>query len=408
MVVQRFGHEVVGGAEAYTRTLATGLAAAGHDIGVITSCATSYADWADVYPPGTTDEAGVTVHRLPVRAPRDNHRFTPLHLRAVDVADTPLWPWAQERWAQMMGPDLDGVEPVLRREAAAADVTVFIGYHYAHTLRLVGIAAAHGATAVIPTAHPEGAFHVGRVGQMFQHADGVVCLSPEEAELVATLYGCGDRTSVVGCPVEPLEAPDDRVVAAVADAHGLERGRYAITVGRIDPAKGSDDAVRFIGNYRRSLDPTFGLVVVGPGGDPAAAAEGVTATGFVGDETKNALVAGAAAVVQPSYMESFSLSLMEGWLLRRPALVQQRSRVLAGHARRSGGGIAYGGYLDFEAALATVTSRPDLARRLGEAGRSYVLETYAWNTIADQFLTALAGATDVGARRLHRTRSTPR
>ena len=83
-------------------------------------------------------------------------------------------------------------------------------------------------------------------------------------------------------------------------------------------------------------------------------------TGFVDETTKVALVAGSEVVLQPSYMESFSLSLMEGWLLERPALVQRRSAVLAGHVARSGGGVAYGDYLDFEAALTTVRTHAEI------------------------------------------------
>ncbi|HEX2575005.1 MAG TPA: glycosyltransferase family 4 protein [Aquihabitans sp.] len=407
-VVQRYGSDFVGGAEKYGRAMATGLAAEGHDVTVVTSCATSYADWADVYEPGTTVDEGVTVHRVPVVAPRDNDRFIPLHLRAVDVHDVPLWPWAQERWAQTMGPDLAGVEPLLAEVAAAVDVTTFIGYHYAHTLRLTRHAAAFGPTMVVPTAHPEGAFHVGRVGQVFQHADRIVCLAPEEAELIDGTYGHGERAVVVPCPVDPIDRPDDDAIAAALDPLGVAPGAYGIVVGRVDPAKGSDDAVRFASAYRIGVDPSFRLVVVGPGGDPTTAVEGVVSTGFVDDATKDALVAGAAVLVQPSYMESFSLALMEGWLLDRPALVQRRSRVLAGHVARSGGGIAYGDHLDFEAALATVLGDPALAARLGAAGHRYVRREFAWDRVAEQFLAAAATASDVGARRLHGQRSPAR
>jgi glycosyltransferase involved in cell wall biosynthesis len=399
-VVQRYGAEVVGGAERYVQAMATGMAAAGHEVHVVTSCATSYEDWADVYVPGTTLEEGVTIHRLAVRAPRDNDRFIPLHLRAVDAGAVPLWPWAQERWAQTMGPDLAGAEAVVAALAAASDVTVLVGYHYSQTLRLTGIAAAYGATVVIPTAHPEGAFHVGWVRQMFEHADRVVCLAHEEADLVAAVHGDGRGILVVPCPVEPLSPPAPSLTERTLERFGLQRGRYAVVVGRVDPAKGSDDALRFAGAYRRGVDPDLQLVVVGPGGDPSTAEEGVIATGFVDEPTKDALVAAAGVLVQPSYMESFSLALMEGWLFGRPALVQRRSRVLAGHVRRSGGGLTYGDYRDFEAALATLLGRPALASTLGRRGRDYVLHTFAWDRVLDGFLAALTTASDAGTNRL--------
>lgn len=406
-MIQRYGAEFVGGAEKYGRSLATGLAAEGHEVTVITSCATSYADWADEYEPGTVVDEGVTVHRVPVRAPRDNDRFIPLHLRAVDRSDLPLWPLAQERWAQMMGPDLTEAAPLVRDVAAASDVTTFIGYHYGQTLQLTGTAAAVGATMVAPTAHPEGAFHVGRVGQMFDHADRIVCLAPEEADLVRDTYGHHERISVVPCPVDPIERPSDDAITAAAAAHGVAPGGYAIVVGRIDPAKGSDDAIRFASTYRRCIDPDFDLVVVGPGGDDRTDPAGIVSTGFVDEATKDALVAGASALVQPSYMESFSLALMEGWLLERPALVQRRSRVIAGHCNRSGGGITYGGYLDFEAGLVALARHPDLARAMGSNGRGYVLEQFAWPKVSREFLAVASEAADAGVHRLSSKRSVP-
>lgn len=406
-VVQRYGEGVVGGAESYVQTLATGLAAQGLEVHVITSCATSYADWADVFEPGTVVQSGVVVHRVPVRAPRDNDRFIPLHLRAVQAFETPLWPWAQDRWSQMMGPDLDGVEPLLAREAEWADVTVLVGYHYAPTLRLTSVAAAFGPTVVVPTAHPEGAFHVGWVDQMFAHADHVLCLAHEEADLVRRNHPTVPGISVVGCPVAPIEPPTTDVVERATARFGVRAGGYGVVVGRVDPAKGSDDAIHFTRLYRRCVDPDFELVVIGPGGD-GAAGDGVRPTGFVDEADKVALVAGAGVVVQPSYMESFSLALMEGWLLRRPALVQRRSRVLAGHVARSGGGLDYGGYLDFEAALTTLRRRPDLAERMGAAGDAYVRREFAWHEVAAEVVQVLDRAVERGGRRLARKDSISR
>ena len=403
-LVQRYGPEVLGGAERYVRTMAMGLAAEGHEITVVTSCATSYEDWADVYEPGTTVEAGVTIVRLPVRAPRDNDRFMPLHLRAVDTTAVPLWPWAQDRWAQTMGPDLAGVQDVLPAVAAAADVTVVVGYHYAQSLHLMPIVASAGPTMLVPTAHPEGAFHVGWVRQMFEHADRVLCLAPEEAALVDRVHRCGERTTVVPCPVDDVARPTADVVATTLERFDLTDGGYAVVVGRVDPAKGSDDAIRFTGELRRGSVADFRLVIVGPG-EANVVAPGVVTTGFVDEDTKTALVAASAAVIQPSYMESFSLALMEGWLLERPALVQRRSAVLAGHAARSGGGIAYGDYLDFEAAVTLLRRRPELGAQLGERGRRYARREFDWSVVAPAFLAAAAEAAAAGGQRLGRARS---
>ena len=50
-VVQRYGEEINGGAEAYTRTYAERLAA-DYDITVLTSCALDYVNWKNRCPRG--------------------------------------------------------------------------------------------------------------------------------------------------------------------------------------------------------------------------------------------------------------------------------------------------------------------------------------------------------------------
>ena len=63
-VVPRYGERAAGGAEGACRSFATRMAARGHTVEVVTSCAISYLDWANVLPRGADDDGGVTVHRL--------------------------------------------------------------------------------------------------------------------------------------------------------------------------------------------------------------------------------------------------------------------------------------------------------------------------------------------------------
>ena len=134
------------------------------------------------------------------------------------------------------------------------------------------------------------------------------------------------------------------------------------------------------------------------GGD---AGPGICRTGFVDEDTKLALVAGAGVVLQPSYMESFSLALMEGWILERPS-AGAASQPGARRTRRdrSAGGLAYGDYLDFEAALEILRRSPSLGAALGAAGRRYVLEQFAWPRVSAAFVEAVARAEAAGRQRL--------
>jgi hypothetical protein len=52
MVIHRYGPDIAGGAETACRQVALRLVANGHQVTVVTSCATSYVDWADELPAG--------------------------------------------------------------------------------------------------------------------------------------------------------------------------------------------------------------------------------------------------------------------------------------------------------------------------------------------------------------------
>ena len=64
-VVQRYGVEINGGAEAYCRIYAEKLVRI-YDITVITTCAIDYQEWNNHYQEGETVINGVTVHRFKV------------------------------------------------------------------------------------------------------------------------------------------------------------------------------------------------------------------------------------------------------------------------------------------------------------------------------------------------------
>jgi len=65
-VVQRYGTEILGGAEYACRLMAERLATK-HDVEVLTTCARDYVTWKNEYPEGVDRVRGVTVRRLPTR-----------------------------------------------------------------------------------------------------------------------------------------------------------------------------------------------------------------------------------------------------------------------------------------------------------------------------------------------------
>src|SRR5205085_9262188 len=146
---------------------------------------------------------------------------------------------------------------------------------------------------------------------------------------------------------------------------------YLVFIGRVDPGKGSQELYEFFVRYKQRNPGPLALVIVGEPVTRMPDHPDIIMTGFVSDEVRNDALAGALALVQPSYFESFSMVLAEAWAMRRPALVQGRCDVLAGQCHRSGGGIPYSGYAEFEVAVDALLYDPAQCAHLGGKGRRY-------------------------------------
>ena len=396
-VVQRYGHDVPGGAESLCRQLASRLAARGHEVHVATTCARSYADWADEYEVGTTEIDGVSVHRFPVARPRDPGQFADIAARDT-LGTEPVALELQEEWMRLQGPWVPELVDWIDESCDQFDVAVFVTYLYWTTWAGLRAVAGRVPSVLVPTAHDEPTLKLPLFQLLFATPDAFAFLTAEEAQLVRQRFPGAAPGAVLGAGVDGDGRADGQANAAAVSAfrerYGVRERAYLVVVGRLDPGKGSDEIVDYFAAYReRNPRREIALVVVGEPMHEIAAHPDVIVTGFVDVETRQAAVSGAAVAVQPSYRESFSLVLAEAWAEGKPALVQRACAVTNGQAHRSGGGIPYRGYGEFEAALDLLLDSRDLAATLGARGRSFVEEQYSWDVVLPRYervLQALA------------------
>lgn len=380
-VTQRYGREVAGGAELHCRQFATRLAARGHHVEVVTTCARDYVTWANEYPAGTTELDGVRVHRLATVHPRDLRLFGPLNGR-VTLGEKPVALHVQEAWMRSQGPDVADLAPWLDRHAPGFDAVIFFTYLYDSAF--TGLPRVAGRVPVLlhPTAHDEPTLDLAIFDALFRMPDAFAFSTEEERDLVERRFRVTRPSDVIGIGFD-LEVAGDG--AAFRDRYDLGDAPYLVVVGRVDPAKGSTELFDFFTTYKERRPGPLRLVVVGEPVDPPPPHPDVVVTGFVADDVRQGAVDGSVALVQPSYFESFSMVLAEAWAQRRAALVQGHCAVLEGHARRSGGAVPYRGYAEFEAAVDLIAGDPALAAALGLAGRRYVEERFAWDAVLDRY-----------------------
>ena len=161
---------------------------------------------------------------------------------------------------------------------------------------------------------------------------------------------------------------------------------FIVYVGRVDANKGCADLFEHFLAYLRRTGRPLDLVLVGRAVLDIPIHPRIRHLGFVSDEDKFDVMAGAELLVMPSYYESLSMVALEAWGLGRPVLANARCDVLVGQCLRSNAGLYYENAGEFGAALDTLLDTPDLAATLGANGRAYFGRHYAWPVIERRYL----------------------
>ena len=377
VVVQRYGAAINGGAELHARYIAERLARHA-DVEVLTTCASDYVTWRNELPPGAETINGVTVRRFPVRRPRDANRFGRWSARVFDHTHSIR---DELKWLDAEGPTSSKLVAFLAASRQRYDYFLFFSYRYYH--------AYHGARAVpdravlVPTAERDPAVGLALFGPLFRGVRAVMYNSFEERDMITAASGNrGVPGVVVGVG---SEVPARAEGARFRQKYGLDR-RFAIYVGRIDENKGCKELFAHFERYARKEREPLQLVLCGNSILPIPDSPHVRHLGFVSDEDKFDGMAAAELLVMPSYFESLSMVTLEAWALGRPVLANGACDVLKGQCLRSNAGLFYDSYDEFAEALGWFARHPAESRTLGDAGRAYYAQHYAWPVIEGKYM----------------------
>jgi len=382
-VVPRYGPAIIGGAETAARLLAEHLVSRrAWQVDVLTTCAEDFVTWDDVYPSGEEWIAGVRVVRFRSAAGREPS-FHPLS--AALLADPVNASQADaERWVELQGP----VTPALADAAAGwdADALIFYPYLYYPTVRVIERVAV--PTILHPAAHDEPALHLPIFPRVFAAADALVFQTEAERHLVEHTFPVASHHQLLlGLGVDDPEVDDVDPPGEGPSAGGVEVPDvpYLFCLGRVDAHKGTTLLVEYFARMKQRHPGPLRLVLAGPVVEEPPHHPEVDVLGPVSDRTKWDLLAGAAVLVSPSAWEAFSLVVAEAWSARTPVLVNAGCAATVEHCRRSGGGLTFDGYGEFEVAVERLVEDAGLRRDLGERGRAYVDGRFRWPHVIDRY-----------------------
>ena len=380
-VVQRYGTEVVGGAETHCRDYAESLLEF-YEVEVLTSCALDYNTWAHHYPAGVSKVQGVTVRRFPAvaqRNPDHNRWWTTWQQRPRTLYDEMQWLFEQ-------GPVLPGLLSHLAAKLDEYHVCVFFTYLYYPTV--LGLRFAADKSVFVPFANPGDdplSFKIFR--ELFNLPKAIIYCSDEERDHCHRLLGNAHvYHEVIGMGFEAIDSEAPRCFRGL---HSIN-GPYALFLGRIGPSKGCDILVK---DFLHGLSDTaeINLVLAGTLEMELPCHPRIHHVGVIDGAIKRDALCGATAIITPSPWDSQSLMTCEAWAAGRPVLVTAKSPVVSSLCTRSGGGAIYHDANELANFLQRLMAEPQWGIELGRRGREFLLRNYGKATVTERLVSLIEG-----------------
>ena len=383
-VCPRFAeHGTVGGAETLLKALAERASAAGRDVEFLTTCATDHFTWANTMPPGPRNIGNLRVIFFPVDEDRNLHVFNQLQ-RSIDRR-TPLDPADEDQWAAN-GVNSRALIDYLKENIARFDKVIMGPYLFS----LIHYASAVAAekTVLVPCLHDEGFAYLALTKALFHRTPTILYNTEPEKALARRIHDLPDHGAVVGLGLDPFDVDP----AAFSRKHQIAQP-YVMYAGRREELKGTPLLTAYVNAFRQRSGKDIRLVMSGRGHieAPPEMSDAILDIGFVSEQEKHEAMAGAVCFIHPSVNESLGIVLLESWLAGAPVLVHAKSDVLVDQCRRSGGGLWFRHYPDFEEALKQLLTQPERRKKLADAGKKFVLNEYSWMAVEQRLFRALDG-----------------
>ncbi len=382
-IAPRLAHEgAVGGAETLLFNLATLAHNAGIEVEYLTTCAKSHHTWENEFPEGEMIHNGITVRRFPVNQNRDVEAF--LSRQAIISQNQAISDEDEDIWIRN---SVNSDNLISYAKNGNFDRIIVGPYLFGLTFAVAETLPEK--TILVPCLHDECFARVRRVAKMFRSVLGFFFNTGAEMDLACELYGddvrkAGRPSGVVGFALDDYEtsAEEGHRIANTEDP-------YIIFCGRREPLKGTPLLVDYWAAYRR-LNPESKLKFVFTGTGEIDVPEDlkgeITDCGFVSEEEKHNLMAGALCFCHASVNESLGIVLLESWLANRPVLVHGYGRVLKSQTRAAKGGLWFNYFHEFCECIDFLQQNKEAASQLAASGRAFTLANYSSEAVTQHML----------------------
>lgn len=377
IINQRYGADVNGGSEYYTKKLAEHLDDY-YDVEVLTTTALDYDTWKPYFSAGVNIEDGILVRRFQVERTRNINLFKVLNKMVQ------LFPGfnklLEPMWIKLQGPYCPQLINYIKENKNHYDTFIFVTYLYYTTA--VGLPEVAEKAILVPTAHDEYCIYFHIYEKIFKTPKGIIYLTEEERRFTEQLFKNNNIPhNIAGSGVD---VPDQVNSKDFREKYGIYSD-YIIYTGRVDTSKKCDEMFQYFTKFNENHRRDLKLIVVGKMMMEKPVNEQIHCLGYLSENDKGSAISGARALIMPSEHESLSLSVLEAMAMGIPIIVNGSCSVLVGHCKKSGAGVTYKTYEQFEEGIELLYRNEEEHQKMCAAGMKYVSENYNWDKTVEKY-----------------------
>ncbi|MEN8153029.1 MAG: glycosyltransferase family 4 protein [Acidobacteriota bacterium] len=371
VVVQRYGIDVLGGAETLARSIAERLNSSGFDLTVFTTTAKDYITWKPHYKEGGSILKGVEIRRFDVEQTRDIESFNRYSESFFQKDQKEKSEEVQ--WIDKQGPLAPGLLKDMEKEQDNYDLFIFFTYLYYTTVK--GMELIKKPVIMFPTAHDELPIHLDIMNKVFKRPDSFFFLTDAEMNFIKNKFNPPGRMNLLRTGVDIMENTDEtlfrkkfRIVAP-----------FIMYAGRIEKGKGLEVVFEAFREIRKKS--VVDLVLMGKKLMDIPDEDGIKYVGFVSEEEKLSAFKAALFSIQPSPLESLSITTLESFSQKTPVLVNKKCNVLMEHVKLSDGGYSYENKEQFIDNFYKLSRETGKSKIKGQKGFQYVKKYFSWEIV---------------------------
>jgi glycosyltransferase involved in cell wall biosynthesis len=385
LIVTPWFERFAGGAELLARGMAREFNKRGVHAMVFTTCSRSPYDswWEDHYEPGVYTVAGVETRRFATVKAWTRYAAV---IGKLQRGENLTPPDEQDFFTYGINSDdlINALEEYVDRDYE------IIALPYFHGLTHSAVNKYPGKVSLVPCFHDEPQFYWRTTETLLRNAKRLFFNSSEEKQMTIKQYGPSVGRRIV-----------ESVVAGVGVELTVHSGEhealaeqlpesYFVYAGRKEVGKNVHLLCQWFASYAEKFNPETKLIFIG-GGDESLVPSNAQFIdfGFVSEAMKQHLIRHSKGVINLSENESFSIVIMEGWLLGVPAIVSAKCAVTKNHVRRCNGGLYVASGDEFAQALKYLEENDAARNILAANGQQYVAREFSFDAVLSRYLLEL-------------------